>query len=165
MGKSGSGVQLQAIVVGSCDDEFVGYAARVLGNYEIDSALCRDVYSAVGTLARGADKKTVVIGRLGVLSRESGRFLEKIRQKNVPCCCLAEGDSVESRRQGSIAKETGAFVINEAEELKEVIMRLLEGGLGGVSAFFKDKFVVTRAELEALVGAESDDCDLSQQQD
>ena len=169
MEKFGSNTQLQAIIVGSCTDEFVRCTMNLLGDYDIDFVRCEDVYSAVGELAKNNyDGNVLVIGTFEQLSREQGRFFQKAREKGLACCCLADKNSASKRKQVAAAIETGAFVINEPAEIAEVVTKLLisnstspsgKKGNNKASAFNEDEFLTTKAERDALLGAGTPFCD------
>jgi hypothetical protein len=130
------------------------------GGYGIESVRCEDVYSAVGRMAERAGARGVVIGRLGELAREDGRFFEIARRNGFACCCLVEKDFADRRRAVLAAMEAGAFVVTEATEIDEVLMDLSGGGAGGFGSqgncgalsFLKDEFRTTKAEQDALLG-------------
>ncbi len=154
--------KFKAIVVGKDGDEFVRQSHKLLNDYEIELICCGNVYSAASHLAKNTYNNTVVIGRLEQLSREKGRFLQKIREKDIICFCLVDGSSAQ--KQISAAKQMQAFVINEPAEIGEVMLKLLAGDLAGSlrkkagsgpSAFIKEGFLPTKAELEALLGTAS----------
>lgn len=163
--KDSSTIQkLKAIVVGKDGDEFVRQVYKLLNDYEIELICCNNVYTAVSQLAKKTHNNTVVIGRLEQLSREKGRFLQKIREKDIVCCCLVEGNSEQKRRQISAAKQMQAIIINEPAEIEEIMLELSAGDSAsplkkkansGSSASVKDEFAVSKAELEALLGGQS----------
>lgn len=149
-----------AIVVGGSSDDFAGYAADLLIGYDVDFVVCEDVYSAAARLGKTKCENTVVIGRLGRLITEHGRLFEKISEKGLTCCCLAEGGSAGRRGQIAQVVESGALVINKVTELEEVITKLLEResvSLSGkkrnnkASGFNRSEFTATKAELDALL--------------
>ncbi len=160
--ESNSNQQLYTIVVGSPADDFVRHTISVLGEYELEYVLCDNVYLAVGRLAKNTRRNVLVIGRLEQLSREEGRFFSRMEGIGLFCCCLAGGGSDRRRRRQILAAtQAGAFVVNEPAEIGEIIIKLLAGSLAlslemkgrsGPSAFIKDEFLTTRAELDALLG-------------
>ena len=161
MEKFGSNTQLQAIIVGSSSDGFVRYAADLLTDYEVDFVRCEDVYSAVSELAANRNGNVLVIGRFEQLSREGGRFFQKVSENGLACCCLAEWNFARKRKQILAAIETGAFIINEPAEIAEVVTKLLGSSSislpekkenNKASAFIKDEFLTTKAEIDALLG-------------
>jgi len=156
--------KLKAIVVGNDGDEFVRQSHKLLNDYEIELICCDNVYSAASQLAKNTYNNTVVIGRLEQLSREKGRFLRKIREKDIICFCLVDGSSAQKQRQTSAAKQMQAFIINEPAEIGEMMLKLLAGDLAGSSkkkarsapsSFIEKGFLPTKAELEALLGTAS----------
>jgi len=147
-------------VVGSSADEFIAHTINLLGDYGLEFVLCDDVYSAVGELAKSKSRNVLVIGRLGQLCKEQGRLFHMACENGYACCCLADADLVRKRKQIFAAIETGAFIINEPAEIREVVTKLLAGG-GDCSprkkandkatASIKAEFLTTKAELDALL--------------
>jgi len=131
MAELASGLQLQAVVVGGSSDELVRGVMGLAGGYGIESVRCEDVYSAVGRMAERAGARGVVIGRLGELAREDGRFFGIARRNGFACCCLVEKDFADRRRAVLAAMEAGASVVTEATEIDEVLMELSGGGARG----------------------------------
>ncbi|GAF78471.1 unnamed protein product, partial [marine sediment metagenome] len=136
MGKFSPDMQLYAIVVGSSADEFVCYTMNLLGDYGLKFILCDDIYRAVGELAKNRNGNVLVIGRVEQLSREHGRFFQKVSENGFSCCCLADAGSAHKRKQILAVIETGAFVVNEPAEIGEVVTKLLDRA----PAFIEDEF-------------------------
>jgi len=162
MEDSSTGTQLLAIVVGMASDEFVRHTKKLLDNYEVEIALCGNVYSAVSELAKNEGRDILVFGRFEQLSREDGRFFEKANEAGVFCCCLAERYSYEKRKQISRAAGAGAVVINNREEVEEVVARFFADRSsslptkkenGGAADFNSGEFAATKEELDALLEA------------
>lgn len=160
MAKADSNLPLQVIVVGGSADQFVAHTINLLGDYGVEFVLCDDVYSAVGELARTETGNVLVVGRLGQLSPEQGRLFHMACEKGYTCCCLADADLVRKRKQILTAVETGAFIINEPAEIREVVTKLLAGGgdcppgkkaNDKATASIKAEFLTTKAELDALL--------------
>ncbi|MHC4359397.1 MAG: hypothetical protein ACYSYU_11065 [Planctomycetota bacterium] len=154
-----AGSHLQAIVVGDSDDEFVIYATTLLDDEGIAFSCCDDVYSTVAELAKDTNKNVLIIGRLSELNKEQGRFFHIAGEKGCHCCYLAEANSTR-RQQLPVVVETGASIINRPAELKNVVTELLANGWicstekkqkKGASAFNKNDFLTTKAELDALL--------------
>jgi len=147
----------EVIIVGKSSDTFIRYASKVMTDCEVDFVRCDDVYSAVGALAGRAGRRTMVVGRLEVLGREDGRFLEKVSERGLVCCCPANGQA-----QKAMAAGTGAqiHVIREPQQLAELIVGRAESdssmrptnGRGSSAEFMREEFLTTRAEMEALLG-------------
>ena|GEM_PF-5717533 len=112
-------------IVGRPSDEFVRHAVDVLGRYDVEFGLCEDVYDAVSKLARQQGGSVLVIGRLGQLGREEGRFFKIICGSGFSCCCLADGDVVRRRDRILNALENGVLMIREPMEIEEVVAGLL----------------------------------------
>ena len=161
MKKSSCNQHVQVMVVGSCADEFIRYTVGLLGNYGVEFDLCGDVYQTVGRLVKNGHENVLVIGRFEQLVREEGRFFQKVSERGFSCCCLADKHTAGKQKQILCARREGVFVINEPIEVEEVVIKLLTGistcasgenGGNKASAFNKDEFVATKAELEALLG-------------
>jgi hypothetical protein len=159
--KAGSNLPLQVIVVGSSADQFVRHTTNLLGDCGLEFILCDDVYSAVGELAKSESRNVLVIGRLGQLSKEQGRLFHMACENGYACCCLADADLVRKQKQILTAIETGAFIIHEPAEIREVVTKLLAGsgdcspgnkGNDKATATIKAEFLTTKAELDALLG-------------
>lgn len=149
MAELASGLQLQAVVVGGSSDELVGYATSLAGGYGIESVRCEDVYSAVGRMAERAGARGVVIGRLGELAREDGRFFEIARRNGFACCCLVDKGLAERRQAVLAAMEAGASVVTEVTEIDKVLTDLSGGGARGVEEQGGSK---SRALLREVIG-------------
>jgi hypothetical protein len=159
-------LQLQLMFVGGSTDEFIRHVMNLSGQHSIDFICCDDVYSAVGELAKSERPNVLVAGRIRQLSKEQGRFFHIVREKGYRCCCLADGDANRQREFVLAANETGAFIINEPVEIEDVVRKLLSGNgecapgkKGGRrrTHFFKDEFLTTRAELDALLEVQLDE--------
>jgi hypothetical protein len=158
-------LQLQLMFVGGSTDEFIRHVMNLSDRHSIDFICCDDVYSAVGELAKSERPNVLVAGRIGQLSKEQGRFFHIVREKGYRCCCLADGDT-NRQRDVLAANETGAFIISEPVEIEDVVRKLLSGNgecapgkRGGRrrTQFFKDEFLTTRAELDALLEEQLDE--------
>jgi len=159
--KSSSNQYLHVIIVGNAADEFVRYTMGLLDDSGVGFTLCGDVYLAVGQLLKRRSSNVLVVGRLERLNREQGRLFHIAGESGCVCCCLADGDSSRVQKQISAAAETGVLIINEPAQIGEAIAKLpadscvpLSNKKGNVSssAFIKDDFVTTKAELDALLG-------------
>lgn len=151
-----------AIIVGNSSDDFVAYAADLLGEFNVDFVICEDVYSAAVLLRKNRCRNTVVIGRLNRLIKEQCRLIEKVSEYGLICCCLAESSSERKHQQIEQVIETGALVMNEAAELKEIITKQIEAESvfssvekknHKASDFNRHEFAASKAELDALLGA------------
>ncbi|UCG46490.1 MAG: hypothetical protein JSU94_13410 [Phycisphaerales bacterium] len=138
-----------AFIVGRPSDELVRHAIGALGRYNVEFVLCEDVYDAVSKLARQEGGNILVIGRLGELSREEGRFFRIVCGGGFSCCCLADGDVV--RRQDRIlgALENGVVMIREPMEIEGVVAALLRGAAGRPPG--KERKSKTRRGIEGVV--------------
>ena len=173
VGSAGFGLdsQLQAIVVGSSSDEFVRDVLNLSGRYDLDTVLCEDVYSGICKL--GEALGGVVVGRHEELAREDGRFFDVARRYGFTCCCFVDKNVAGRQRELLKAMEHGALLVTELGKIDELLMELADrngahesrargdGGRGligrspaaGASGLLKDEFLMTKAELDALLGA------------
>jgi len=161
-----SNLPLLVILVGGLKDGFVRRAKNTLERLGVEFVLCDNVYSAVGDLAKIESTNVLIIGRLGLLSKEQGRFFHMARVKGYRCCCLADKDLVYNQKLILKAIESGAYLIDKPAEIEEVLMKLLAGGdirssaekeNRRASGFRKDEFRTTKAELDALLEVQSDE--------
>ena len=166
MAKANSNLPLLVILVGGLEDEFVRQTKNILERLGVESVLCDNVYSAVGDLAKRESRNVLIIGRIGLLSKEQGRFFHIARVKGYRCCCIVDRDLVRKRKLILDAIESGAYLIDKPAEIEEVLMKFLAGGkvrLSGekenrkASGFLKDEFLTTKAELDALLEVQSDE--------
>ncbi len=153
---NGSGVNMvsQVIVVGDSADRLILGILDVLGGYNIEPVKCEDIYSATAVLAKcGHRYGNLVIGRIGKLSRDKGRFLEKISENENFCCCISASD------QAPATKSAHVFYISEPAQIREFIDNWISenqsaalGQESGRRSFDKGEFAATKAEIEALLG-------------
>jgi hypothetical protein len=164
--KGDSNLPLLVILVGGLKDEFVRQTKNILERLAIEFVLCDNIYSAVGDLAKRESRNVLIIGRIGLLNKEQGRFFHISRVKGYRCCCIVDRDLVRKRKLILDVIESGAYLIDKPAEIEEVLMKLLTGGkirLSGerenrrASDFLKDEFLTTKAELEALLEVQSDE--------
>jgi hypothetical protein len=164
--KGNSDLPLLVILVGSLADGFVRQAKIILERLGVEFVLSGNIYSAIGNLAAIDNQNVLIVGRFSMLSKEKGRFFHLARVKGYRCCCLVDRDLL--RRQKFILKaiESGAYFIDKAAGIEEVLMKLLTGDKISSSAdiekrktsgFHKDEFLTTKAELDALLEVESDE--------
>ncbi len=154
MKSSGFNTVSQVIVVGESTDRLILGILDVLEGYNIDPVKCEDIYSATAILAKsGHPRGHFVIGRIGKLSRDKGRFLEKISENENFCCCISAGDQVP------VTKSACVFCISEPAQARELIENWISENqcvaLGQESqrrSFDKGEFAATKAEIEALLG-------------
>ena len=166
MSKGDSNLPLLVILVGTLEDEFVRQEKNILERLGVEFVLCDNVYSAVGDLAKRESRDILIIGRIGLLSKEQGRFFHIARVKGYRCCCLADRDLVGRQKLILQAIESGAYLIEKPAEIEEVLMKVLAGGKvcssgekenRRASGFLKDEFRTTKAELDALLEVQSDE--------
>ena len=156
----GKNLQLQTIIVGNITDYFINYATNLLSSYGIKFILCEDIYKVTAKLAKESYENVLVIGRVEKLGIEKERFFSKMNEKGFRCCCLVENNHSARLKY---MRETAATVINKPVELEEKIADLLTNHRIGSSAgknrnsnalnFDNDKFLTTKAEMDALLGS------------
>lgn len=166
MSKGDSNLSLLVVLIGGLTDEFVSRTKNILERLGVEFVLCDNVYLAVGDLAKRESPNTLIIGRIGLLSKEQGRFFHIARVKGYRCCCLADRDLVGRQKLILQAIESGAYLIEKPAEIEEVLMKVLESGKvcssgekenRRASGFLKDEFRTTKAELDALLEVQSDE--------
>ena len=156
--------QLQVIVVGSSADGFVRDVLNLSNGYDLDTVPCEDVYSCVSMLGRSVGG--LVVGRVEELSKEDGRLFDVARMYGYKCCCLVDRDVAGRQKELLKAMERGALLAAEAGQIGEMLMKLSDRNsaadstgrgdgppAGATSSFFKDEFLITRDEMDALLGA------------
>jgi hypothetical protein len=157
---------LLVILVGGLKDEFVRLTKNLLERLGVEFVLCDNVYSAVGDLAKRENRNVLIIGRVGLLSKEQGRFFHIARVNGYRCCCIVDRDLVRKRKLILDAIESGAYLIDKPAEIEEVLMKVRADGkvcFSGekenrrASGFLKDEFLTTKAELDALLEVQSDE--------
>ena len=166
MSKGDSNLPPLVILVGGLQDEFVRQIKNILESLGVESVLCDNVYSAVGDSAERENQNVLIIGRVGLLSKEKGRFFHIARARGYRCCCIVDRDLVRKRRLVLDAVESGAYLIGKPAEIEEVLMKLPTGGkihrsgekeYRRASGFIKDEFLTTKAELDALLEVQPDE--------
>jgi hypothetical protein len=154
------------MLIGGLTDQLVRQAGNILERLGVEFVICDNVYSAVGDLAKRETRDVLVISRIGLLSKEQGRFFHIARVKGYRCCCLVDRDLVCRQKLILKAIESGAYLIDKPAEIEEVLTKVLEGRkscLSGekekrrASGFLKDEFRTTKAELDALLEVRSDE--------
>ena len=164
--KGDSNLSLLVILVGALEDEFVRQMMNLLERLGVEFVLCDNVYSAVGDLAKRESRDVLIIGRIGLLSKEQGRLFHIARVKGYRCCCLVDRDLVCRQKLILKAIESGAYLIEKPAEIEEVLMKFLadikvcssgEKENRRASGFRKDEFRTTKAELDALLEVQSDE--------
>ena len=166
MSKGDSNLSLQVVLIGGLADEFVRQVKNILERLGVEFVLCDNVYSAVGDLAKIEGPNVLIVGRVGQLSKEQGRFFHIARVKGYRCCCLADRDLVRWQKLILQAIESGVYLIDKPAEIEEVLMKVLaetkvsssgEKENRRASGFLKDEFRTTKAELDALLEVQSDE--------
>ncbi|MBN2272670.1 MAG: hypothetical protein JXN61_18800 [Sedimentisphaerales bacterium] len=155
---------LKVIVVGSSADGFVRDVLNLSNGCGVDTIFCEDVYSCVSKLGRSAGG--LVVGRLDELSREDGRLFDVARMYGYKCCCFVDRNIAGRQKELLKAMERGALLAAEVEQIGEMLMKLSDKNntpestartdgpaTGATSSFFKDEFLITKAEMNALLGA------------
>ncbi|MHC4757927.1 MAG: hypothetical protein ACYTE8_04660 [Planctomycetota bacterium] len=158
--------RLQAVVIGSRNDEFIDYVCRLLREYSIDFVLCHNVYNAVIELTKLSNFNVMVVARLEMLTVENNHFLKKLQESAIQCCCYACFENTSAEHQIAEARNYGAFIVREPHDLENVLADVLsdnlktllkERGSAKNRSFVKKEFMTTQQEMEALLGMEKDE--------
>ncbi len=149
--------QPKVLIIADADDELVGYVKNLLGNYEIESELCANIYEAVGLLAKTDTRNIFAVGRFEQLNKEKGRFFQKLTEKTIRCCCLTHRQIPQE--QSAALEETGVFIVKEMDAIEAILAQYLESGAADqpiqkqdAAHFNANEFAATEAEIDALLG-------------
>ena len=99
MAKDNSGLGSCLVVVGNPGGELAQAAASLACAAGIDAVACDDVYAAVTQIAKAADRRILIAGRIQDLAREKGIVL--------PDRGRPRGALLLSARQGRPGRRTG----------------------------------------------------------
>jgi hypothetical protein len=136
MAKDNSGLGSCLLVVGNPGGELAQTAASLAREAGIDAVACDDVYAAVTQIAKTADRRLLIAGRIQDLAREKGSFFRIAAAHAVRCCCLLDkagpagraGDSLHApshlgpRTQDLLAAvHAGAAVLSDARDLRDIL--------------------------------------------
>jgi hypothetical protein len=136
MAKDNSGLGSYLVVVGNPGGELAQTAASLAREAGIDAVACDDVYAAVTQIARAADRRILIAGRIQDLAKEEGSFFRIAAAHAVRCCCLLDkvgpaGRAGDSHRDPShlgpraqdlvAAVRAGATVLNNAQDLRDIL--------------------------------------------
>ena len=161
MGDFGSNRQLQALIVGKSSDTMVQFSISLLNRLDIGFVICRDIYVAAAEIAKNSNSiERILIGRLEQLKKESGGLFSVAKENNCICCCYKENVLSDD-----VPKDSGVFIANSPEEIEELVTKLSENNSFAYSnngrdkkrIFNKEDFEVTKDEINALFGLESDE--------
>ncbi|MHC4727844.1 MAG: hypothetical protein ACYS17_11520 [Planctomycetota bacterium] len=64
---------LLVMLVGGLADRFVRQSKTILERFGVEYVLCDNVYSVIGDLTKRDNQNVLVIGRIGLLSKEQGK--------------------------------------------------------------------------------------------
>ena len=149
---------LHALVIADIDDNFHRHCSQTLTEFEIPFTASPDIYHALVEIVKANyNSNIIVLGRLEQLSEEDGRFLEKLKEKRCPCCCLADKSSAANQEKMLDATQTGALIINDPDQIKPFVTELLNNHATAVSKesktseFFKKQFAISREEIDAIL--------------
>ena len=121
----------------------------MLADKHVDFTTCPDVYAAVAYLAR-RPPGLIIVGKLGELSREGGRFFDLAARDGHRCCCLADNSLATP------LPNPHTIMVSDMPQLLKTLEGLLAAPAppkqAGKTEFDKDKFKATEAELKALLG-------------
>lgn len=148
------------LVIGDRDSRFVQEAARLARRHGLGVTSCEDVYSAAAELALSSGQFVAVAGLLRHLATGKGDFMALASRRGVPCCCLLDANRSADRRGLAAAVRRGVHVIGEPAEMREFLEdRLGAAGRspGDEDALSAEDYRATEAEIDALLGQETDE--------
>jgi len=150
---------LQVVLIGNFADYFVHHTISFLDGHQVRYIFCDDIYSAIGKLTLNNVEEAVIIGRLELLNKSNGRFLSRMKEKAFTCCCFVE----DKGREMYAGADLGVILVNEPAQLVDVLLELLSYELDKMSEekskaddFNKEEYLVTKSEIDALLGAEAE---------
>jgi hypothetical protein len=161
MEKTGSERRIHGIIIGDRTDSFAAFAEDLLVVCGVDYSFCPDIYDAVSRIALNGREKMLVFGHFEVLGREGVRFFEKCSENGGRCYCLSHGYVMGREKQILAVAQSGGIVAAEMgkieDEVKRWVLRKETGNLSQEAKkhngayFIKEKFLTTKAELDALL--------------
>jgi hypothetical protein len=140
MAKDNSGLGSCIVVVGNPGGELAQTAASLAREAGIDAVACDDVYAAVTQIAKAADRRILIAGRIQDLAREKGSFFQIAAAHAIRCCCLLDragpaGRAGDAHRDPSLlgprtqdllaAVHAGATVLSDAQDLRDIFEQWL----------------------------------------
>ena len=148
------------VVVGDTRDDLVAQTLRLASEYEVDVAQCDDVYSAVVELAARRRSCVLLVGPFRDMAKEAGRLFALASRGGARCCCLLERNDPAGQGDVLAAVRAGVLLAGRVEEV-ELILRDWLAGNGchrelGCHSLTDDEYRATEAELNALLGRETD---------
>ena len=148
------------IVVDGSRDGLVAQALRLASEHEVEIAQCDDVYSAVAEMATSRGS-VLLVGRLDEMAREKGRLFALAARHKAQCCCVLEPERCAEAAGVLAAVAGGVSLVARAEEVGRVLKDWLTWNRcrskPAGSTFIEDEFRATEAELNALLGRDSDE--------
>lgn len=154
-----SGRHRMVIVVASAHDALASEFGRLTAGYEVDIQRCDDVYDATADLVLSGDRCVLVVGRLGELAKEGGRFFAVAARSRARCCGLLDVGTPVEPSVVPAAVRAGVLVVSAVDEIKGVFDAWLAGG-GCAShdpLWLDEEHRATEAELNALLGQDTDE--------
>ncbi len=154
------GRRFAVILVAAAHDPLTTSVAGLAADSEVAVARCDDVYTAVAELALSRSQCVLVIGRLRDLAKERGRFFAIAARTKARCCALLEAEAPVERSVLLAAMRAGVSIVGTADEIERVFDAWLAGGgcqSSDAAARLAEEYRATEAELNALLGQESDE--------
>lgn len=154
------GRHLVVIVVATAHEALATSVARLAAGSEVELARCDDVYMAAAELALMRSPCILVVGRLCELAKEGGRFFAIAARNEARCCALVDAESPVKRHVVLAAMRAGVSVVGTLDEINGVFDAWLAGGgchSSDAVVCLDEEYRATEAELNALLGQESDE--------
>ena len=152
------GRRLCVIVVRGLRRQLVTELTSLAAEYEVDVALCDDVYATVAELARSASRGALVIGQLRELVKENGRLFRVAVRNGARCCVWLDVEDPGERTEVLGVVRAGASVVERTEEIRGMVEDWLArtGRYLGRTRATDEQWLASEAELNALLGQEAD---------
>ena len=161
MKRTGLNQRFFALVIGAESDMFIRNCLRMLDTFGIESMYCTDIYSALAKILKAKERDIIAIATSSTFNTDHGRFFNIASKYNCICICLEDTGSAKRYMQSLASINTEAFIVNQADEIKDIVEAVVKGdvkfgtGAGkaaGSSSFVEEEFLTTTAEIDALLG-------------
>jgi len=132
--------------------ELAAVARGLFAEYEIDHCCKSNPYSAYAAALKSPSSNTIIITGLDQLTADPEKFLHKLAEKDLLCCCLCTPRTAGLATVKKTARLHRAAIIESASALEDWLQGLLQTGAPKLAADFnKNDYSPTQAELNALL--------------